>query len=163
MGELQEIKQNLKQVLDEMKETKKKKGFKFPWNSRVKGKKAKDNWITILSVNENKHIKFTRKQIDEQTIMYEGVPRIIDPKYVMYYKKNPLIILPSWSVLPFCPAENHAASLTNGSNTKGYKILLSKMHSEAIKGAKASIGFLKWIVGIGLAGIIVYALFTGGG
>jgi len=75
----------------------------------------------------------------------------------MFDKKgNPLIILPNWSVEPFSPMEHYNQSMIDGKNTKGYKILMAKMLSEQTN--KKQMGSLiKWILGAGLIGIIVYA------
>lgn len=159
MGLAEDIKE-LKELVE--KKDKKEKKFKFPFSSRVNYPKAKKNWITVMNINENGQVNFTRKKIDEQTIMEEGIPRLASSQYVMYYKKNPLIVLPSWSVEPFSPAERYQKSLRDGSNAAGYKILLNKMLNETTSTKKPMGNALKWIIGLGLAAIIGYAFISGG-
>ena len=80
----------------------------------------------------------------------------------MFDKKgNPLVILPNWSVEPFSPLQHFTNSLENGSNTKAYKILLSKMLSEQTKPKKEMGNMIKWILGLGLVGVIAYAFISG--
>ena len=81
----------------------------------------------------------------------------------MFDKKgNPLIILPNWSVEPFNPKKNYEASLKDGRNKNGYKLLMVKMEQEKLVGKKKMGKMLPWIIGIGLAAIIAYAIFSGG-
>ena len=82
----------------------------------------------------------------------------------MFNKKgNPLIILPNWSLEPFSPLVHYEKSLIDGNNITGFKLLMAKMLKDQV-GAKAKIsGAVKWIVGVIIAGIIGYALLTGGG
>ena len=143
---------------------------------KVSKGQAKKNWIYVWTINENGHLNPTKKQIDEQTIMVDGIPRIATNQYIMFYKNRPMIILPSWSVEPlpvnindradftvFNPKQNLEESLIKGTNTKGLKILLAKMLKETVNPKKPMSNVIKWIIGLGLAGIIGYALISGGG
>ena len=158
--DLKDIKEILKPV--ESKEKKPKK-FKLPWGKKVGKAQAKKNWVTVMKINENGTITFDKQIIDEQTIMQDGIPRLAANQYVMFYNNNPLIILPSWSVEPYAPIQAFKDSLDNGSNTKAYKILMAKMLKETVNPKKPMAGWIKWVVGLGLAGIIGYALISGGG
>ena len=115
-----------------------------------------------MKINDNGEVTFKKTQIDEQTILDDGIPRLAAANSVLRYKKNPMIILPSWSVTPFSPAESYEKSLNDGSNTKGYQILLNKMLKEQISGKKQISGIVKWILGIGLLALIGYAFMSGG-
>jgi hypothetical protein len=159
-----------------------KKKVKLP--RKVSKGQAKKNWVTVWTINENGHLNPSKKQIDEQTIMIDGIPRLATNQYIMFFKNRPLIILPSWSVeplpvrpkifvqegekvdtdnLPFNPKQNLEESFVNGTNTKGLKILLAKMLKETVNPKKPMSNILKWGIGIALAGIIGYALISGGG
>lgn len=164
--DIKEIKEILKPTLvEETKKEKKKKKFKMPFGKKVSKTQAKKNWITVMKINENGHVNFSKTKIDEQTIMEDGVPRLATNQFVMFYENNPLIILPNWSVepLPFNPRQNFIDSLENGTNTKAYKILMAKMLKETVNPKKPMAGWIKWVVGIGIAGLIGYALISGGG
>ena len=153
----------LKELIKSQENKKTEKKFKIPLSKRVGGGKAKKNYVTVMKIHENGNVDFKRLQIDEQTIKEDGIPRLASPDYVLRYKKNPLIILPSWSVKPYSPASQYQKSLNDGSNTTGYKILLAKMLKDQV-GKKTEIsGLVKWIIGLGLLGIIGYAMITGGG
>ena len=160
MGLTEEIKE-LKELLKDDKVKEKK--FKFPFTAKVSPARAKKNWITVIKVNENGNCNIIKKQIDEQTIMEDKIPRLASSQYVLHYKKNPLIILPSWSVEPYSPAERYKDSLNDGSNTAGYQILLNKMLKETVSDKKPIPNMLKWGIGLIVLAVIGYAIFTGGG
>lgn len=156
--DIQEIKARLTP-----EEKEKPKKFRLPFGKKVGKSQAKKNYVTIMKINENGNIDFQKRQIKEQTFIEDGIPRLGTPDYVLRWKKNPMIILPSWSVKPYSPKEQHEKSLSDGSNTKGYKILMAKMLLEAIKPTKQIGGIIKWILGIGVLAIIGYAFISGGG
>jgi len=162
--DLKEIKEKLiKQEAENEKPKKKPRKFKIPFAKRVNPKQAAQNYVTVIKINENGFLDFKKDRIIEQTIMVDGVPRLATPEYVLHYKKNPCIIQPSWSVKPYSPEDAVKKSMDDGSNVKGYKILMARMKSDTL-GAKPQVGGLvKWVVGIILAAIVGYALLTGGG
>jgi len=142
----------------------KEKKFRYPFGKKVGKGQKKKNYVTTLVVNENGACDFKKYQIEDQTIIHDLIPRIAGTGYVMHDKKgNPLIILPNWSVEPFSPLDHYEKSMENGQNTNGYKILMAKMEQEKITGKKSMGKVLPWIIGIGLAAIIIYAIVTGGG
>lgn len=150
-------------VKNATEEKDKKKKFRFPFGKRVGRGQKKRNYLTVLVINENGIYDFKKYQINEQTIMHDLVPRLATTDYVLFNKKgNPMVILPSWSVEPFSLKENFEKSLEEGSNKKGFQILMSKMKSEAVNPKKQMAGALKWIIGLVIAAIIGYALLTGG-
>jgi len=138
-----------------------KKGFKIPFRARVSKANCKKNYVTILRVNENRNVNFEKVQILDQTMMVDGIPRLAPAEAILNYKNKPFMILPSWSVEPFSPSENYKTSLTNGSNSAGYRLLLARMQGEAIK-LKKKIGGLGMSIGALIIGaLIVYALISG--
>ena len=55
-------------------------------------------------------------------------------------------------------------SMEDGSNIKGYQLLMNRMKLDTVGKLKGQVGgLLKWIIGLGLGGIILYAILTGGG
>jgi len=158
--------ERIEEAIVELTETtegkkKKPKNFKIPITKRVKGKKARDNYVTVLKINENNQLDFKKEKIFEQTIMIDDVPRLASGEYVMYYKRNPIIIQPSWCVEPFSPKQNFKESLDKGSNIAGYRLLMNRMQTEAIKLGKKIGGLGIGIGAIVVIGIIAYALISG--
>jgi len=150
----------IEKVIDEQNQKKEKK-FRLPFGKKVGKAQKKKNYITIMKINENGVVNFRKTQISNQTFMEEGIPRMGTADYMLQWKKNPLVILPSWSLKPFSPKEEFEKSLSDGSNTKGYKILLDRMYSEQTKQKKEMGSLIKWLLGLGFIAIIGYAFLTG--
>ena len=161
MGLSEDIKE-IKSRLEEQ-DSKKEKKFRLPFGKKVGTGQKKKNYITLMKINENGQVDYKKVQIVDQTFMEDDVPRLAAAGYVMYYKKNPMIILPSWSVEPFSPLENYKQSLINGTNTVGYSLLMAKMKKELISSKTPMGGWVKWIIILALVGIGIYAIFFTGG
>lgn len=157
------INKNIEEKLKEMDNKKKnKKKLKIPFWKRVGTAKKKQNYVTVIKLNENGQLSFDVQQIRNQTIMVEKIPRLATAQHIMHYKKNPVMILPSWSVEPFSPTKSLSESLKDGSNVKGYAILLEKMQQEQLGNKRQINGLFKIIIGIAFAAIIGYAFISGG-
>ena len=162
MGDLKEELKEIKEILSQSKEKEKEKKFRFPVGEKVGKSKAKKGYVTVIKINENGYLDFKKEQIKEQTIMVDGIPRLATPQYVLHWKKNPVVILPSWSVEPFSPEQDNRMSLVNGTNIKGFSVLMSKMKTETVNAKKTMGGTWKWLIGLGIAAVIGYAIITGG-
>jgi len=163
--ELRELKEI---IIEDKKEKKKEKQPRLSWKARAGNRKQAQGYVGIWKINENGFITPSRAKIEEQTVMIDGIPRLATPEYVLRYKKGfrtfPLIIQPSWSVEPFSPTRSYNQSMLNGSNAKGYKLLMNRMKLDTVGKLKGQVGgLLKWIIGLGLGGIILYAILTSGG
>ena len=147
---------------ERIRDEKAKKKWKYPFGKKVGKSQKKKNFITLLKINENGSAEFKKVKIEDQVFFEEGIPRLAAAGYVLNERKNPLVILPSWSVELFSPIKHFQESLIDGTNSKGYKLLMANMEKEAIKQKTQVSGIIKWIIGFGLLAIIVYALVTGG-
>lgn len=157
---LNERLENIERLMEEVKDGKKKKRekpFKLPFGKKVNKAQKKKNYVTIMKINENGGVDFQKTRIEEQAFVEEGIPRLGTADYILHWKGNPMVILPSWSVKPFSPVEQYEKSMLDGSNTKGYKILMAKMYSTQTSSKKEVGNIVKWILGAGLLLIIAYA------
>lgn len=164
----------IKRLLIEQQEQKKSKKFRIPFGKKVSNSQKRKNYITAILIGENNSLDFKKIQIENQSFMLEGIPRLAGAGYIMYYKKTPFIILPKWSIepmtqkdterliTPYSPGEDYELSLKDMRNTVGWRILFEKMQVSQIDSKKKMGGAIKWILGIGLAIIVGYALVTGG-
>lgn len=143
------------------KKEKKPKPFKIPWKAKVGKTQSKKNYATVMNILENGDVNFTREQIDGQTIIVDGVPRLATGDVILRYKNKPLIVLPNWSVKPFSLADNYAEVEKQNMNIRGYKILLNKMKQEAISAKKKfAMGVGMWIIlGLVIIGAGYYFFF----
>lgn len=163
MGELQDTLKEIKELLVEQKGAKQKK-FRYPFGKKVGRSQAKKNYVTVLVINENSRCEFLKYKIEEQTILHDLIPRLATSGHILHDKKgNPLIILPNWSVEPFSPLDHYKETLVNGSNKKGYQLLMNKMRLATVEAKKKIGNAVKWIGGALILGVIVYALLTSGG
>jgi len=166
---LKEEFKELKEIMisDVAKKQKKERQPRLPFRARVGKNKSSKGYVGIWKINENGFITPSKQKIEEQTIMVDGVPRLATPEYILRFKKGfrtfPLVILPSWSVKPFSPTKSYEQSIEEGSNIKGYKLLMNRMKLDTVGIKKAVGGIIKWVIGLGLAGIIIYAILTSGG
>lgn len=142
----------------------KEKKFRYPFGKKVGKSQRRKNYVTVLILNENGTCYFKKYPITEQTILHELIPRLATAGHVMFDKKgNPLIILPNWSVEPFSPLNHYQQTLIDGSNKKGYQILMARMQSEKIEDKKKMANWIKWVIGFIIVGGIIFALISGGG
>lgn len=125
------------------------KEFKIPRRARIGKRKARDNWVTVMFVNENGNVDFKKEKIKEQVITVDGVPRFATGEHILNWKKNPIMIQPSWSIEPFSPSQNYKDSITNQTNTNGYRLMLNYMMSETISNKK------KISVGLIIGGLVI--------
>jgi len=162
MGLTEKIQKEIKRN-EELSKVKEKK-FRYPFRKKVGKTQRKRNFVTTLVINENGTCDFSKYQINEQTILHDLIPRLATAGHLLFDKKgNPLIILPNWSVEPFSPLEHYKETMIDGSNTKGYKILMSRMLSDKVDAKKQMGSVIKWVLGLGLAAIVIYAFVTSGG
>jgi hypothetical protein len=162
MGLTEEIK-NINTKLEEITTPKgKKKKFKLPSGAKVGKGQAKKNYVTILKANENGHGQWIKEQIKEQTVIIDGIPRLATSEYIINIGKNPIMVIPSWSIQPINFRKIHEASLADGSNTAGYQLILNSMKLNLVGGKKKMKAWIAWVIGTVIFGIIGYALFTGG-
>lgn len=171
---LKETLEELTKVIREQKEGEKKKKFKIPFGRKVSNKQKRENYVTLVTLGDNNALDFKKVQIEDQTFMEDKIPRLAGAGYIFYWKKNPFIFLPKWSVEPitnnekerillpvFNSKEDFEGSLNDGRNTAGYRLLLAKMESAALDTKKKISGLIKWIFGLGILGIVIYAFATG--
>jgi hypothetical protein len=160
---MSELKDDIKEIKTLLKpEEKSKKDFKIPFRARTNNRLARKNYITIMKVNDNGTVDFKKTQITEQTFMEDKIPRLASAGHILRYKNNPLVILPSWSVKPFSILDSYKDSLTDGTNIKGFQLLMNAMKLNTVSDKPRVPGMVKWIIGAVIAAIIGYALLTGG-
>lgn len=128
------------------KEQKKSKRFKIPFKGKIGKAKVKKGWVTVMKINDNTNVSFTKLKIDEQTIMEDGIPRIATPDEVLTYKGKPMIILPSWSTKPFSATENYEKTVKDEYTAAGHRLLLNRMKSEVIKPKRSFSGAVVFFI-----------------
>jgi len=152
---LRESIQELVELNKELIKEKKVKKFKIPWNARLSKKKVRDNYATVLYVNDNKEAEFYRAPISEGAISIKGAPHLAQQEHIMTHKGKPFMIIPSWSTHPYSPEKEYDRAIKENRINVGNRLLLNAMERGVIKlGKKISWGLV--IFGIVILGIVVY-------
>jgi len=157
------IKDKLDKLLDYNKtliEQKKIKKFKIPWIGRLSRKNLKNNYITVLYIQDNKEAQFMKVPIDESTVMIKDKPHLVTPEDIMTYKGKPIVIIPSWNYKPFSPTENMDEALKDNTHTKGLELLLNRMKKQIILPTKGSFNWLLIVGVIAAVAAVGYLLST---
>lgn len=144
----------------------KEKKFKFPWGTKTSPKQAAKGYVTVIKLNENGALQFSKRLIEEQTIIMDGIPRLATPEFVWHFKKVPVILLPNWSFEPIpviTPENLYKKSVDDKSLTTGLKIMLARMKSSQLEEKKGGKKWLLWLFLALVLGVVGYAIFTGGG
>lgn len=157
---LDRIEEKLDMIAEGKKKPKDKK-FKLPFRGKVGKGKVKKNWATYLIINENREVDFKKFQIDEQTVVIDGIPKIATPEEMLTYKGKPFVIQPSWSVKPWSLTDSYDQAMRDNYMAQGYRLLLNRMFSEALKLKKKISGLVIFIVIVAI--VIVGYLVTKGG
>jgi hypothetical protein len=154
------IKDELRELKEIVSDTKKEKErvskpFRMPWKARLSPRKLRKGYITIAQINENMAVDFIREPIIDGTVKLDDTYHAIEDFDIFNYKNRPFIFIAKNKLNPYNPLEGQH-------ETYGQKYVMARMEGERITAKKA----LGWGVSIGIliiVGVIVYALFTGGG
>lgn len=133
----------------------------FPWQTRLGRVKRRKGWIIGMLIHENRHVEFIRVPSTENTVMVDGAPRVIRPDDIIWFKKKPMVVLPSWSAKPFSPADNYSDTIKDKYLATGFKHLLNRMKTEMIPTKKK---FNAWgmLIGIVVLAVVGYLAYKGG-
>jgi hypothetical protein len=160
------IAKEISKSLEEKANQEKEKKWRLPFGKKVGKSQKKKGYVTLVKLHTNMCVEFKKVRIEDQTLMEDDIPRLATAGYVFYHKKNPYIFLPEWNVEPFTPfsaRDDFKLSIENGTNTAGFSLLLARMLKTQVSNQKQMGGWLKWVIGLILVGIIAYAFISGGG
>src|SRR3972149_1020804 len=151
MSEETSLKDTLKEIhskLDELSEKKEVKKWDVSWWNRLTSGRANKNWVLICYIQENKGVSFVKARIDEGVILINGIPHTVSSDEILFYKKLPFIIVPSWSIKPFSAHQNLQETKESGNSSLGWEYIMNYAKKTEIKSVKNA-GMIMWII-IGL-------------
>lgn len=156
MEEEKTIKEEIKELKELVKENKKStvKKFRVPTKAKLNQRKIREGYVSVVVINENRNIDFTKEQIKDSTIKLNDTFHAVDESAIYFYKGKPFIFLPKTKLNPYDPLEGK-------NETYGQKYVMARMEGDKIT-TKKKIG---WGLSIGVlvvVGVIIYALVTGG-
>lgn len=143
-----------------VKEGKLKKG-KLPFKAFISNRRARKGWISILRLLSNGAAYFTRAQIDENIVEIDGQLHVVDPRYIISYKKKPLIILPEWSMYPLSLKEHYERTEADGLKAMGTRHVYNYMKRNLVK-EKKKFGFGVILLVLMVIGGIVWYMYKQG-
>jgi hypothetical protein len=150
---------SIKKRLDEVEKevVHKEKKFRIPLKGKIGKRKIKEGWATIVTMNENRNIDFTKQKIIDSTIKLDNKDlsfHAIEPDDVFFHKGKPLVFQYKGKLNPYNP-------LKGENETYGQRYIMARMEGDTIK-MKKSLGMGAGIIGLIIVAAIVYAVFTGG-
>ena len=151
MGIQQDI-EEIKEQLKEEKEKKKTKKFRLPFKAKVSKRRMREGYTTVMVVNENRNVDFTREPIKDSTYNLNDTFHAIQSEDVLFYKGRPLVIQVKKKLNPY--------SSDGDNETYGQKYVMARMEGDKLTLKKK----LGWGMSIGfiiVIGIIAYAVITG--
>lgn len=154
--EIRDLKEMVSQAPGKKK--KKQRPFKLPFKARVSRSRLRKGYLTVAVIDDNMAVDFRREPIVDGTVKLDDTYHAIEDYDIFSYKGKPFVFQPKSKLNPFNPTN----PLEGKNQTYGQKYVMARMEGERIT-AKKKIG---WGISIGvliIVGIIVYALFTGGG
>jgi hypothetical protein len=165
---MEEQKENkpLLQRIKELEGTKepdkiKKKFWRLPFKAKVGRAKARKNWIGVIKLNENGSVDPFKCKIDEGVIVdKDGNPHVATADYVWFWKRKPVIIVPSWSTEPISRKYLQEAAERDKTLVLGHRLIINAMEKGQID-AKKKGGFGAIIV-IGVLAVIGYLVYKSG-
>ncbi len=132
------------------------KPFKIPFKGRIGRSKIKKGYVTVVTIQDNHVVDFTKEKIVDGTIKLEQGDlsfHSLDAKDIFFYKNKPLIFQAKRKLNPYNP-------LGGSHETYGQKYIMARMEGDKIS-LKKGFGWGASIGGIIILGIIAYAFITG--
>lgn len=148
----------LKEIIKETggKNKKKPKEFKLPFKAKINNSKLKSGYVTVVKIEENRGVDFIREPIKDGTIKLDGDTfHAVKEEDIFHYKGKPIIFQPKNKLNPYNP-------LQDKHETYGQKYIMARMEGDKITNKK-KIGLGMSIGVMIIIGIIIYAIFFGGG
>lgn len=152
--EIKELKELVNGTAD-IKKGKKIKPFKIPFKARVNKSKLQQGYLTVAVINDNMSVDFRREPIKDGTIKLDDTFHAVEDFDIFNYKGKPFIFQAKSKLNPYNP-------LKGDNETYGQPYVMARMEGDKLT-TKKKIGLGISIGMLIIVGVIVYALFTGGG
>jgi hypothetical protein len=134
----------------------------IPWNAKVGKRKIRNGWVLVYKYNLNKGWTFMRSEIKDGTILVDGIPRIVTANNIGLYKgKKPMVVCLGYSIQLLDLVDHYEKTTAAGLGTKGWKLLISRIKTEALVEKKGISGTVIWIIIIAI-GALGYFAYRGG-
>jgi len=140
----------------------KKKKFSLPLGIKLQKGRIKNNYIVVMIIRTNGTVNFKMVQIEDNTVKIGEVYHEVTAKYILRYKKYPMIVLPEWNITPiskpeeqaFQPEKDLKQAIEEGKLSAAEKFILHAIKMDLVKQKpKIKMGTILIIIGVVVAGL----------
>ena len=162
--EEQTISEKLDKLIEGIENNKMKKKFSLPMGIKMqKGKTKRKNYCLVLIIRTNGSTIFKMVEIVDNTIKVGETYHEASAKYILRYKRYPLIILPEWNISPlsepepFSPEKDVKKAIEDGKLSSAEKFILHAIKMDLVK-AKPKMNMVTIIIIIAAIGGVLFIL-----
>ena len=166
---METINEKLDRLIEGIEQSGRKKKFRMPMGIKMQKGKIRKNYAIVLIIRTNGSVFFKMVQIEDNTIKVGETYHEASAKYVLRYRRFPLIILPEWNITPlsapedevFSPEKNLKEAMDKGKLSSAEKFILHAIKMDLVK-AKPKMNIITIVVIIAAIGGLLWFLNNAG-
>ena len=166
---METINEKLDRLIEGIEQSGKKKKFRMPMGIKMQKGKIRKNYAIVLIIKTNGSVFFKMVQIEDNTIKIGETYHEATAKYVLRYRRFPMIILPEWNITPlsepenevFSPEKNLKEAMDKGKLSAAEKFILHAIKMDLVK-AKPKMNIITIVVIIAAIGGLLWFLNNAG-
>lgn len=166
---METINEKLDRLIEGIEQSGRKKKFRMPMGIKMQKGKIRKNYAIVLIIKTNGSVFFKMVQIEDNTIKIGETYHEATAKYVLRYRRFPMIILPEWNITPlsepetevFSPEKNLKEAMDKGKLSAAEKFILHAIKMDLVK-AKPKMNIITIVVIIAAIGGLLWFLNNAG-
>ena len=166
---METINEKLDRLIEGIEQSGRKKKFRMPMGIKMQKGKIRKNYAIVLIIKTNGSVFFKMVQIEDNTIKIGETYHEATAKYVLRYRRFPMIILPEWNITPlsepenevFSPEKNLKEAVDKGKLSSAEKFILHAIKMDLVK-AKPKMNIITIVVIIAAIGGLLWFLNNAG-
>ena len=166
---METINEKLDRLIEGIEQSGRKKKFRMPMGIKMQKGKIRKNYAIVLIIKTNGSVFFKMVQIEDNTIKIGETYHEATAKYVLRYRRFPMIILPEWNITPlsepenevFSPEKNLKEAVDKGKLSSAEKFILHAIKMDLVK-AKPKMNIIMIVVIIAAIGGLLWFLNNAG-
>jgi len=161
--ENQTISEKLDKLIQGIENRNQKKKFSLPLGMKMQKGKLRKNYCLVLIIRTNGNTIFKMVEIVDNTIKVGETYHEASAKYILRYKRYPLIILPEWNISPlsepepFNPQKDVEKAIEEGKLSSAEKFILHAIKMDLVK-AKPKMSIVTIVIIIAAIGGVLFLL-----
>jgi len=166
---METINEKLDRLIESIEQSGRKKKFRMPMGIKMQKGKIRKNYAIVLIIKTNGSVFFKMVQIEDNTIKIGETYHEATAKYVLRYRRFPMIILPEWNITPlsepenevFSPEKNLKEAMDKGKLSSAEKFILHAIKMDLVK-VKPKMNIIMIVVIIAAIGGLLWFLNNAG-